>query len=401
MMAGFAEVINVVQWILIASFGAVFFYLFFLSLMGLFVNVKREKRSSRLRTFALVIPAHNEEGTIAKTVSSLMDIAYPGDHADVYVLADNCTDHTADIASGFNGVTVLERHDQQQRGKGFALRWCFDQLLSSPRVYDAIVVIDADSVASQNFLSVMNEYLEEGHQVLQAADVPEARPELWSSEVVRIGMTLYNISRPLGRRKLKFTAGLRGNGMCFSTDVLRTVPWRAYSLTEDLEYGLDLLLNGITVTLAPEAVVLASMPNRLSGSQRERWEAGRFPVVKEYIPKLARKFRRTFSPVILDSLVDLLIPPFVNVFALAFLLSLITAGTVIVDLVDAAVLWGWGAVLFLGSAHVVLGLVAARADRHLFQALAYVPCYAVWKLTVYAHVLMYGIRKEWIRTIRD
>ena len=394
--------ITALIWCLIAVFGFVFFYLFVLSLLGLTVKRRTDvKASSRLRKFAMVVPAHDEETTIERTLTSLREIAYPHDLADIVVVADNCSDRTAAVAAAQPGVTVLERRDQAKRGKGFALQWCFEKILADPKVYDAVVVIDADSVVDRNFLIVMNRYLQDGSTVLQAADVPEARPEVWSSEVVRIGMTLYNISRLLGRRTLNFTAGLRGNGMCFAADILRRVPWRAYSLTEDLEYGLRLLLEGITVTFVPETSVLTVLPSQLSGTQRERWESGRFSVVKTYAPELLREFTRTLSPRILDSLVDLLIPPFVNLFFLAILMALVATGTFFVGWSDESVLWGWGIVLALGTGHVVLGLIAARADRHLFRALAYVPRYAVWKLSVYLNMLMYGVRKEWIRTMRE
>ena len=378
-------------------------YLCILSTLALFSRNREITRKDHQRRFAVVIPAHNEELVIEKTLESIRTADYPCDKFDIVVIADNCTDQTAERARKF-GAVVYERFNQSQRGKGFALRWCFDLLILQSPGYDAFIAIDADTTVSRNFLLVMDDYLGRGSGVIQSSDMVSPNPGSWSSEVTRLGFTLYNLVRPLGRKVIHCPAGLRGNGMCFSTDVLRRVPWNTYSLNEDLEYGLILLLNNIHVEFAPEATVWASMPvqARNAESQRARWEGGRYPIIRAYgLPLLGQAVKK-FSFKYFDAFIDLITPPFVNIFGVAVFLTLCNcvllwngvnfAGSyVIVSVI----------ILFCGLLHVLLGLVAARADAGLYRAFLYLPRYVLWKFYLYAKLLKRGGNKEWVRTVRD
>ena len=257
-------------------------YLVTLSVLALSARKELKGSAARLRRFAVVVPAHNEETAIERTLHSLMDLDYPRDLFSVIVIADNCTDRTAEIAGGL-GAEVLVREDPTQRGKGYALRWAFDRLLAPELRYDGVVVIDADTAASRDFLSVMNRFLERGAVSIQSCDIVKPQPDAWSSEVTRLGFALYNHVRPLGRSVIGCSAGVRGNDMCFAAETLKRYPWGAFSITEDLEYGLHLLLHGVVTAFAPEAKVYATMPRDADNarSQRGRWEGGRLPVLKK------------------------------------------------------------------------------------------------------------------------
>jgi cellulose synthase/poly-beta-1,6-N-acetylglucosamine synthase-like glycosyltransferase len=390
---------------LAALFVAGFFvvYLTALSVLALFVRPKREFPAARKRRFALVVPAHNEELSIARTLASLLAIDYPKELFTVIVVADNCTDATASLARSA-GANVRERTDTTLRGKGYALRWCFDQILRETPPYDAVVVIDADSIASANFLTVMNHYLERGAGAIQCSDMVAPLPGAWSSEVTRLGFTLYNHVRPLARSLFGFSAGLRGNGMCFSAATLRDHPWNTYSLNEDLEYGLVLLLRGVPVVFAPEALVLATMPATAANaeSQRSRWERGRFPVIRRYTWPLVALSARTLSLRPLDALIELIIPPFVNLIAAILALTLLTAVLSVTGYSGAfSFLVAWEILLVLGVAHVLIGLVAAGADRDLYRTLLAIPRYAVWKLLLYTKFVRRRPSTEWVRTTRE
>lgn len=393
----------VIEIALLSIFGAIVLYLMLLTLLAL--TSKKGQPVSKVkytRRFALVVPAHNEEIAIAQTLDSLLAVHYPQGYFKVIVVADNCTDRTAEIARE-RGVLVYERTDQELRGKGYALRWCFDQILSKQYVYEAVVVIDADSVVSANFLTVMNYYLEQGAQVIQSCDMVAPKPGIWSAEITRLGFTLYNHVRPLGRKRLKTSAGLRGNGMCFSTLTLRTVPWDAFSVAEDVEYGLHLLLHDIPVVYAPEAEVLATMPEnaRNAESQRARWEQGRLPVIRRNAGPLLKAVFTRMSGNALDALIDLIIPPLVTVVAAIICCFGVTVALWIFG-IDGLELYiaAWAALFLLSLSHVLLGLLAAEADRHLYKALFYIPRYAVWKGYLRLKT-MRGSPTRWIRTTRE
>lgn len=378
-------------------------YLVALSCLALMARTRQEFTTNHARRFACVIPAHNEESSIYNTVASLKNVHYPQADYDVIVIADNCSDRTAEIARSL-GSNVFERKNSAQRGKGYALRWCFDRLLTEQHSYDAIVVIDADTIVDPEYLTVMNYYLEHGSMALQCSDMAASQPGSWISEMTRLGFTLYNYVRPLGRKTLNCSAGVRGNGMCFAVETLRTVPWNTFSLNEDLEYGLVLLLNGINVDFAPEAKVYATMPTspRNAESQRSRWEGGRFPIIQMYGPRLLKETFRSSSLRCLDAFIDLITPPFVSLFG-ALLLFFVTHA-IVVGLGSSATMpffLAWGVLVVSGLAHVFIGLLAARADVQLYKAFFYLPRYAFWKLALYTKSLRRAPTIEWVRTTRD
>lgn len=385
------------------------FFMTYLALLSLLAYRERNSKcpaASKKRSFAIVVPAYNEEEALATTLRKLSGLDYPENKFDIIVVADNCSDHTADVAEK-EGAKVLIRNNPGVRGKGYALRWCFDKLIQNNDVYnyDAVVVVDADSMVENNLLDVMNNYLEQGGQVIQGYLAVNSRAGVWTSEIIQIGFMLYNYVRPLGRRAVGFPGGLRGNGMCFSMDVLKRVPWDAYSLTEDLEYGLKLLLNEVDVVFAPKIIGYNVMPQNAKNaeSQRERWEIGRYPVLARYSGKLLKKAIKKRSLKIFDALVDLVTPPVVNMTGFALLMAGVSftlwwAG------VETTLLffWLWLGVIGLGIFHTLLGLYVANAGWTTYRSLFYTPKYALWKVYIYSKVLLFkGRTNKWVRTSRE
>lgn len=397
--------ITTIQIILLSISSIFAVYLVLLSIFALLEKNNKPISADELRRFAIVVPAYNEEGCISKTIKNLLDINYPKHLFDVFVIADNCTDKTAQIAYE-EGAIVWERNNPEKRGKGHALRWCFDHMLSNDLElsYDSVVVVDADSLVSGNLLKVFNIYRENGAEVIQGYLTVAPKPGAWTSETIRIGLTLYNYVRPLGKRWIGCTAGLRGNGMCFSTSILKKNPWNAYSQTEDLEYGIDLLLNDVEVVFAPEIIGYNQIPEdaRNAESQRERWELGRLPVIGRFAGMLMMNALKKRSYKFLDAFIDLIMPP------LAVILFFIT---VMIGL-NFALGWGgfyesylfmwlWVALLGCTLLHALIGFIAADADKTLYRSLLYVPRYIAWKLILYVKIVLKGRTTEWIRTARE
>lgn len=378
-------------------------YLLLLTLLAALAPKNAPYEARVLRRFAVVIPAHNEGQGIHDTIESILRVEYTRDRFDVVVIADNCTDATAARAASA-GAEVLERHEPALRGKGHALRWGFDRLFAGDRTYDAFIVVDADSIVSANFLTVMNRYLERGSRVVQSSDLVDPGNDAWNAQMTRIGFLLYNYVRPLGRNALGGTAGLRGNGMCFNTQVLRDHPWEAYSVTEDLEYGLHLYLRGVKVTFAPEATVLAVMPRnpKHAEGQRARWEGGRFAIVRRYAWPLLRGALRRGALGSLDAFFDLVTPALVTITGFVAAAGLMTLGLALLRVPSMGVysiLWAGAA----GAAllHLTAGLRIASAERSLYRALFQLPRFALWKLRVYAAMPGRRTKDVWIRTTRE
>ncbi len=208
-------------------------------------------------------------------LESLAALEYPKDHFDIYVVADNCTDTTAELARATGWVHVYERFDQNKRGKGFALNWLMQKLHEDHLFYDAYIVLDADSVVYPNFLEEMNTGLAQGNQALQAQNTVLNITDSPSTALRWLALTLMNHVRPLGRNGLGCSSTLTGNGMCLSHALLVRYPWQSFSLAEDYQYYLNLVKYGEKVRYMPDAIVRSEMPSTFAQMRTQdiRWES--------------------------------------------------------------------------------------------------------------------------------
>jgi hypothetical protein len=297
---------------------------------------------------------------------------------------------------------VLERHDAARRGKGYALAFAFDAVLGGGDV-DAVVVVDADTSISGNLLQAFDREIRTGHAALQAHyDVRDADAS-WRTRLAKLALVLFHGVRSLGREALGVSCGLRGNGMCFTVALLRTVPHAAFSLVEDLEYGITLGLAGSRVRYVADAVVSGDMPESSAASrtQRARWEGGRRAIRRQFAVVLLRRTVRERSPLLLDLALDLLVPPLTTVFAL---LAAGTAAAVVALLLagdkpsPSPSLWAWAAADGAFLVYVARGCALTGYFWRAARDLAWAPVFMLWKLSVRAAPGVVG--EEWVRTGR-
>jgi cellulose synthase/poly-beta-1,6-N-acetylglucosamine synthase-like glycosyltransferase len=391
-------IIEILQYGLATVVGLLLGYQLLLSLFAIKAKKIQNFHTSQNRKFAIVLPAHNEERVIAKTLYSLHGLVYPKNMYDLIVVADNCRDETARIARNL-GAIVLELNNEKVSGKGYALQWAFDQMLEWNKNYEAIIVFDSDSLVSGNYLEVMNYYMDQGSEVIQSSNLVLSQSGVWSSEIARIRFLLYNFVRPMGRKVLGFNIRLDGNGMCISTEVLKRIPWQASSMAEDVEYGLNLILNDVSIDFAPEASVWTQMPIRPE-SLRERTKGRWYPLIREYAPKLLSDGfkRRSFKH--LDTFIDLITPPLVDTLLFVLIVCGLNAGMWALGWFPVTFLWLWLGIVGLGMLHLFVGLFAAGADKTLYKSLIYIPVYAFVKIKFYAKSFLTKNEKQWTSTPR-
>ncbi len=347
--------------------------------------------------FVLFIPAHNESSTIRQTVEHLRGLDYPARLLRIIVIADNCTDETAQLAQAA-GIAVWERSDPEHWGKGAALRWAMDRLSGQ---VDAVAVLDADSVASPRWLTRADAYLGAGADAVQAFYGIANAEASWRARLLSVALLLFHHIRPAGREVLGWSAGLKGNGMVFSRRLLARLPWSAYSVTEDLEYASQLAAAGVRVAYDGGSTVLGLAGlGRGARSQRLRWEGGRFGVLRRWTLPLLRRVLTAHSLIALDAAMELLVLPLGLLLLLAFVLVLATAGAAIAGLTSP--LWLAGALvgLLLLATHVLGGLWAGHAPARSYATLALAVPYLAWKMLVYAWLAAGVQRNRWIRTDR-
>lgn len=307
-MFNFFDIVMVPLQILIVFFTI---YYFIVALFGLFGKKHEEKLKVPQKTFAVIVAAHNEENVIGQLLENLHVLDYPDDLYDVYVIADNCTDKTAQISRD-KGAIVYERYNDTEKGKGFAMEWMFNILFTLPKKYDAVAVFDADNLVHPEFLMEMNSRLCKGEQIIQGYMDAKNPNDTWVSGVFAISFWVVNHIWHLAKYNIGLSSVLGGTGMCISTDILRKYGWGATCLTEDMEFTMKALLEGVRTTWAHDAIIYDEKPLTFMQSwrQRRRWSQGHFDVAGRYIGKLFREGIRQRNIAMLDGIVHLFQPYF-------------------------------------------------------------------------------------------
>lgn len=290
----------------------VFFTLYYF-IIAFFGIIKRheDKITTPKNTFAVIVAAHNEEQVIGQLVENLHVLNYPKDLYDIYVVADNCKDKTAQIAKSA-GAIVYERFNLEQRGKGYAMEWMFEKLFAQSKQYDAVVVFDADNLVDPNFLLEMNNRLCKGEKVIQGYLDAKNPNDTWIAATFAISFWVVNHIWHLAKYNLGLSSVLGGTGMCISTDILKRFGWGATCLTEDMEFTMKVLLIGIRTTWAHDAIVYDEKPLtfKQSWNQRKRWAQGHFDVAGRFIPKLLVEGIKRRDIRLLDGVLHLVQPHF-------------------------------------------------------------------------------------------
>jgi cellulose synthase/poly-beta-1,6-N-acetylglucosamine synthase-like glycosyltransferase len=380
-----------------------------LSLASLLPETKRSASSfpagdaSTWRT-AVVVPAHNESLSIAACVRTLLAVAIP--NTTVYVIADNCTDNTAEVARTA-GATVLERDNLTLRGKGYALDYAFNALatLGLQLAPDCVLVVDADTQVAPNFISASSATLCAGAAATQSRYLVANPEQNTRTRLMALALRAFNVVRPMGRERLGLSAGIFGNGFGLRRETLARVPYTAASVVEDLEYHLNLVHAGLRVVFLNQTTVFGEMPTgaEASKTQRSRWEGGRLRMAVEHAPALALdalKLRLTC----LEPLLELCLLPL----AFHVLLLLVAASTPLLP-IRAIGLFGLATVLL----HLVAAILSnrganpggAKSNSSIasdLAALASAPFYVLWKLLLIPTLLRSSRRSnDWVRTARN
>jgi 1,2-diacylglycerol 3-beta-glucosyltransferase len=371
-------------------------YLFYLTMLS--ARLPLPAAVEPKRRFRFVVPAHNESAGIGATVESLLAVDYPRELFEVVVVADNCQDDTADQARAA-GASVMVRNDTEKRGKGYALDHAFS---ATPPEVDAVVVIDADTLVSPNILRAFAARRELGARAIQADYAVRNPNAAWRTRLIAIAFGAFHIVRSRARERLKLSCGLRGNGMCFSTALLREVPHHAYSVVEDVEYGLRLGEAGHRVFYTDEAHVYGEMVTTAAAAntQRRRWEEGRNLLVKQNASRLLRAGVANRSRVLVDLALDLLVPP-LSTIALAMLFgSALGAGLVLGLGAPGLTLAAYGVGLSAVALYVLRGWSVSGTGLRGLLDLGLAPVYVVWKIALRFRRPPRAT-SDWVRTKRE
>jgi cellulose synthase/poly-beta-1,6-N-acetylglucosamine synthase-like glycosyltransferase len=358
------------------------------------------EQSSEDFSIAVLMPAHNEADVIVDTLAALTPQLSPQDR--LIVVADNCTDQTAQLARKF-GATVLERTDDSQRGKGYALDCGLRFMAADPPA--AVVIVDADCQFRQGSVrrlasdAIARQRPVQGVYLIDRAADPTTVS--LKEAVSAFAFKVKNLVRPLGLARMGLPCLLTGTGMAFPWSVITTVDLASSSIVEDMKLGFDLAIAGTPPALCPSVTVVGPLPpsDDAAKTQRTRWEHGHLQLISHYCPRL---FSQALAQRRLDLLAiafDLIIPPL-------SLLVMIWLGVSVAMTLASALSGAWlpaficyGAGVALVSAVGLAWSRFAQGDLSLTTLLR-VPLYILWKIPVYLKFVR-DPQVEWVRTRRQ
>lgn len=353
-------------------------------------RARKNAEDHRVLPLAVVVPAHNEEARIGRCVRSLLSGSSQGG-VEIIVVAHNCIDSTAAEAEAA-GARILILNDPEQSGKGYALKCGFAAVLAGRA--EAVLVIDADSVAGPSLLVDVGKRFLAGAQALQCRYQVLNTADSQRTRLMALAFQAFNVIRPRGRSRLGLSAGIFGNGFGLRRDVLARIPYESYSVVEDTEYHLALVRAGVRVEFVDSSTILGEMPLTSKGAegQRARWEGGRFRLMRQVAPRLLLE--------ILRGRIRLLEP-------LADLLALPIALEVVLLLGAALLPLAWVRLYVAGAFGVLLAHVGAAAVTgpgiwETIKVLATVPAYILWKLSIFPKIWHASLSNAlWVRTERE
>lgn len=343
--------------------------------------------------FAIVIPAHNEQAVIARTVKHLLAQRYPTTLFDVHVVADHCEDDTASVAR-MAGAEVHVRQDEPRGRKGYALAWALQRLIADARHYEAFVIFDADSLPAPDCLAELQRKLTQGVRCVQGRHVIANPSASLFAAVADVDMRLNNRIRNQAKANLHLSARLMGDAMCFHRTVLADYPWMgAESLTEDRDYGIYLVTQGERVAFAPNAVSYGQSTTNWGNAtpQRMRWYGGAFALQKRYVVPLAMRSVGKLDVDAFDKLLELTLPPFSTIAVLAPLVATLRMLTRDRPVIGAAF---WGASWLFP----LVGLMVESAPSSAYRTLLIGPVYILWRFWIGLRVRLRRAPIDWVRT---
>jgi cellulose synthase/poly-beta-1,6-N-acetylglucosamine synthase-like glycosyltransferase len=349
---------------------------------------RKARRHTVAPSLTAVVPAHNEEASIEICVESLLRSAQGA--TKVLVVAHNCSDATAERAAQA-GAEVLIYNEDTGKTKGHALRQGFRHALSQGAT--AVLVVDADSVVSENLIPEVLRVLGEGAAAVQCRYEMSSADQSPRSRLIALAFRAFTFVRPAGRERLGLSAGISGNGFALTSQLLEKVPYEAFSIVEDLEYHIELVMAGERVRFVEDAVVSSNLPTSTGGetSQQSRWQGGRFYVARKRLLPIVRAIL-TGKLRLIEPLLDLSGLP------LAFGVVMLVA--------EALLPLHWARTYALTSLAVVAihVLTAAWAGPDFLSSLsllATAPFYILWKLRLLPKLLKASnSQAAWISTER-
>ena len=284
------KTINTINSILYIALTVLYFYQFIYIVIALIGDKKKKLdtyEAKKLHKFAFIIAARNEQAVIGNLINSIKQQNYPAELIDVIVVADNCTDDTAQIARE-HGAICYERFNNMLVGKGYALDYCFNKIVErfgDYTAYDGYFIFDADNVIDKNYVKEMNKVFDRGYNVITSYRNSKNYDTNW----ITSGYSLWFIREAKylnnPRMILKTSCAVSGTGFLVNSSIIKkNNGWKFNLLTEDIQFSVVNILEGEKIGYCESAMFYDEQPTtfKQSWNQRMRWSKGFYQVMFRY-----------------------------------------------------------------------------------------------------------------------
>lgn len=256
-------------------------------IIGLFFT-RKFKPAKKKHKYAILIAARNEKNVIGNLLDSINKQDYPSDLITTFVVADNCTDNTAEIARK-HGAVCYERFDTEHRTKGFALEFLLDKIEEDygRMSFEGYFIFDADNLLNTDYISRMNDAFDEGCKIITSYRNTKNFDENWISSTYALHWIRSIRANHRARSVLRLATNIQGTGFLFTNEIVKN-GWHYTSLTEDRALTADAVAQGYQITYNDTAMFYDEQPTSLKVAlrQRTRWSKGHLQAFVESGPYL-------------------------------------------------------------------------------------------------------------------
>lgn len=291
----YLEIVTIICAVLNGIFGLALLHFGVFSLVGIFKRKTFPETQEKLR-YGVIIPARNEERVIERLIQSLRAMNYPQDKIDIFVVAHNCNDRTAELARR-EGAIVYEYNNENERTMGYAFRYLFDRIREDygTERYDAFLMTNADNIFTENFLSKMNDAFVANGRRYVITSVRNSKNFNQNYMSCLYGLFFLAMCRmeARGRTYCGCSTRIAGTGYVFNSEIVKN-GWEYVSLTEDWEFSADQISKGNKIFYCDEAEFFDEQPTTLKimWRQRMRWAKGHMDV---FFTRFTKVFRSIFT----------------------------------------------------------------------------------------------------------
>ena len=267
--------------------GAILTYKTIYKILGLFFT-RKFKPAKNNHKYAILVAARNEETVIGNLLDSILNQDYPKELITVFVVADNCTDKTAEIARR-KGAICYERFDNERKTKGFALQFLFDRIEEDygRKSFEGYFIFDADNLLKKDYISRMNDSFDAGEKIITSYRNTKNFSESWIASTYALHWLRSIRTNHRARSVLRLATNIQGTGFLFSNEIVDN-GWKYTSLTEDRALTVDAVAQGYKISYNDAAEFYDEQPNNLKIAlrQRLRWSKGHLLAFAETGPYL-------------------------------------------------------------------------------------------------------------------